>query len=137
MITLCQRERQNIYSHTHAVDILPTILQIARKSTPSWDEGRLLPGLGGVGDNNRSIFVVEAKSNPVFSPLKKATITIQKDDYKLIYYTGYGLENSFELYNIRDDMEELNNLYPQSPTIAKTLRDELLDSLSDADQPYK
>jgi len=132
-----QRNRQDVYSHTHAVDVLPTLLQIAGRPLPSWTEGKLLPGFGGVDDNNRSIFVVEAKSNPAFSPLRKATIVIQKDDYKLVHYTGYGTDDSFELYNLHEDMEELNNLYSQNPAIAKSLREELLDSLSDADQPYK
>jgi hypothetical protein len=34
------------------------------------------------------------------------------------------------------DVEELEDLYPAQPAIAKHLREELLDSLLDADKPY-
>ena len=97
----------------------------------------MLPSFGGVANDNRSIYVVEAKSSPAFNPLKKATIVMQKDEYKLIYYKGYEAEDSFELYNLHENIEELTDMYPQNPAIAKTLREELLDSLSDADRPYK
>lgn len=131
-----QQKRNDIYTHTHAVDLLPTISQIAGKPIPAWGEGNLLPGLGGIEDQNRSIFVVEAKSNPAFTALKKATTVIQKDEYKLIYYTGYEAEDSYELYDLNADLEELEDLYPAKPAVAKTLKEELLDSLAAADKPY-
>jgi hypothetical protein len=69
--------------------------------------------------------------------LGKSTIVMRKDGYKLIYYTGYEAEDTFELYDLNTDIEELDDLYPRDPAIAKMLREELLDSLSDADKPYK
>lgn len=132
-----QNKRHDIYSHTHAVDVLPTLLKLAGKPSPAWGEGKLLPELGGVEDNARSVFTVEAKSNPAFTPLRKSTIAMHKDKYKLIYYTGYEKEETFELYDLSVDVEELDDLYPQNPSITNTLKEELLDSLSDADKPYK
>ena len=132
-----QKDRRDYYSQTHAVDILPTVTQLAGKPIPSWSEGQLLPGLGGSEDQTRGIYVVEAKYNPAFTALSKATIVLQKDDYKLIYYKGYDAEDSFELYDLKADIEELDDLYPMKPVIAKTLSEELLDSLSDADKPYR
>jgi arylsulfatase A-like enzyme len=132
-----QQKRSDVYTHTHAVDLLPTIAQIAGRPIPSWGQGKLLPKLGGLEDQSRSIYTIEAKLNPAFAPLHRATIALQKDDYKLIYYTGYESEDSFELYNLTEDIEELDDLYPIKPAAAKTLKEELLDSLSDADKPYK
>jgi arylsulfatase A-like enzyme len=132
-----QQSRRDIYTHTSAVDLLPTIAQLAGKPIPTWGEGKLLPGLGGMEDQSRSIYVVEAKSNPAFQPLKKATTVIQKDEYKLIRYSGYETNDSFELYDIKADLEELEDLYPTKPAVAKTLREELLDSLATADKQFK
>src|SRR5688572_28880566 len=131
-----QKSRHDIYAPTHAVDVLPTILQLAGKPIPSSSEGRLLPGLGGVEDMQRSIFMVEAKNSPAFQPFKKATIAMQKGNYKLIYYMGYEPEDTFELYDLHADIEELDDLYPAQPTIARQMKEELLDSLLDANKPY-
>jgi hypothetical protein len=111
-------------------------LQLAGKPVPSWGEGRLLPGLGGVEDMERSLFIVEAKNSPAFQPFKKATIAMQKGNYKLIYYTGYEPEDTFELYDLHADIEELDDLYPAQPAIARRMKEELLDSLFDANKPY-
>lgn len=132
-----QRDRREVHSPTHAVDLLPTIAQIAGKQIPAWSEGKVLPGLGGLEEQGRSIFMVEAKYNPAFNPLKKATLVMQKDEQKLIYYTGYEGQDSFELYDLNADAEELEDLYPTQPAAAKILREELLDSLADADNLFK
>lgn len=131
-----QRTRRDVYAPTHAVDVLPTLLQLAGKPIPSLCEGRLLPGLGGEEDMERSMYVVEAKSNPAHRPLKKATLAMQKGNYKLIYYTGYEPEDAFELYDLDADIEELTDLYPEQPRIAKLMREELFESLLAADKPY-
>ena len=131
-----QKSRRDVFAHTHAVDVLPTLMQLAGKPTPAWSEGRLLPGLGGVEDMERSSFTVEAKNAPAFQPLKKATIAMRKANYKLIYYTGYELEDSFELYDLDADIEELDDLYPVQPAIAKRLKEELLEALFAANKPY-
>lgn len=132
-----QKLRHDIYAPTHAVDVLPTLLQLAGKPTPSSSEGRLLPGLGGIEDMQRSIFMVEAKNTPAFQPFKKATIAMQKGNYKLIYYTGYEPEDTFELYDLHADIEELDDLYPAQPTIARWMKAELLESLFDANKSYR
>src|SRR5688572_28227859 len=131
-----QKSRHDVYAPTHAVDILPTLLQLAGKPIPAWSEGKLLPGLGGVEDMERSSFIVEAKNTPAFQPFKKATIAMQKGHYKLIYYTGYESEDAFELYDLHADIEELDDLYPAQPAIARRLKEELLESLFAANKPY-
>ena len=131
-----QTTRRDVYSPTSAVDILPTFLTLAGQPVPSWAEGKVLPGLGGEEDMDRSIFVMDAKNSVAFRPFTKASVAMRKGNYKLIYYTGYEAEDSFELYDLDADLEELNDLYPQQPSFAAQLKDELLDSLSDANKPF-
>jgi arylsulfatase A-like enzyme len=131
-----QKTRQDIHVPTHAVDVLPTLLQLVGKPVPAWSDGKLLPGLGGIEDMERSLFIVEAKNSPAFQPFKRATVAMQKGNYKLIYYTGYEPDDTFELYDLYADIEELEDLYPSQPTIARRMKEELLESLFDANKPY-
>jgi len=131
-----QLTRRDVYAPTHAVDVLPTLLQLAGKPAPAWCEGKLLPGLGGVEDMERSFFIVEAKNSPAFQPFNKATIAMQKGNFKLIYYTGYEPDDTFELYDLNADIEELDDLYLAQPAIARRMKEELLVSLLDANKPY-
>ena len=60
-----------------------------------------------------------------------------KGNWKLIYYKGYdNYNNIFELYNLHDDLQEMENLYKQNTRIASLLKDELLNALHLADQPF-
>ncbi len=131
-----QTSRNDIYSATSAVDLLPTFTHLAGKPTPVWCEGTLLPGLGGETDDERSLFVIEAKSNSALRPLTKATVAMRKGNHKLVYYTGYDAEDSFELYDLAEDIEELEDLYPAGPSFAQPLKEELLESLFEANKPY-
>ena len=101
-------------------------------------DGKTLPGLGGEEDVERSIFTVEAKENSAFRPLTRASVSMIKNDYKLIYYFGYARAPSkFELYNLRDDVEELNNLFVKDPAVAAGMKAELLDALDASDRSLK
>jgi arylsulfatase A-like enzyme len=131
-----QASRQDIHAPTNAVDILPTLASLAGKPIPEWCEGKPLPGFGGAEDFERSVYSVEAKSNPAFGPLNQATVAMRKGNLKLMYYTGYEADESFELYDLDQDAEELQDLYPDNPSEAKRMKDELLDALDRANQPY-
>ncbi len=135
-----QQSRNDISQPTNSVDVLPTLLHLANQPIPDWCEGALLPGLGGEYDPQRATFSVEAKLNPAFAPLKVATIAMRKGPYKLIHYLGYsgqiGQENyppqfadAYELYNLEEDLEEMNDLYSKETTIATQMKSELLDAL--------
>jgi arylsulfatase A-like enzyme len=133
-----QMQRNDIVTPTSAVDLLPTILHIAGQTIPSWCEGRVLPSIGNHGDEEeRSVFAVEAKGNPKQAPLTKVTAALVKDRYKLIGYTGYkSYETEFELYDMDNDPEELENLYSVNRVLAADLQRELLTKLQEVDQPY-
>ena len=133
-----QSARQDIFAPSVNVDILPTLLSIAGMQIPDWCEGQALAGFGGRENDQRSLFAVEAKTNSAFAPLKKATIAMHKGQFKLIAYLGYeGLEETYELYDIRNDPEELIQLSAANPSEFPSMKEELLDRLADANRPYQ
>ena len=132
-----QKERQDVYSTTSCLDVLPTLLSIAGRPIPDWCEGTLLPGFGGKPDPQRSIFSMDAKSNLAYAPFTIASVSMRKDNYKLTYYKGYTSEDFFEMYDIEADPEEMNNFYASAPSVAKTMKEELLHRLDLANAPFE
>jgi len=129
-----KRQRTDIFSPTISLDVLPTLLSLAHREIPVWCEGDLLPGLGGVEDYERNTFSMDAKENSSFAPLKKATISMRKGKHKMIYYSGYELKDTFELYDMENDLEEMNDLYLDGGSLSKSLAEELLDKLQTVNQ---
>jgi arylsulfatase A-like enzyme len=127
-----QKNRHDIYHPTSNVDLLPTFMEIAGKKPTVNLEGKILPGLGG-NDEARSIFSMEAKECSAFGNLGSgATVSMIKGEHKLIYYTGYSKRpDTFELYNLKDDVEEMKNLYSLDVVTASKMREELLDNFQD------
>jgi len=132
-----QKERLDVFSPTSSTDLLPTLLSLAGKGIPAGLERRILPGLGGQEDFQRSIFAVEAKENSAFGPLTKATIALIKEGKKLIYYTGYPqYPQVFELYDLVEDIEESKNLFAEDTVTAARMKEEMLDVLARANRPF-
>jgi len=133
-----QIERQDVYTSTSCIDLLPTLLHVTGQSIPEWCEGEILPPYGEKEpDLNRSIFVVEAKSNPKYRPFIKSTFALFRGQYKLIYYIGYDdFDGVFELYDLANDPEELNDLYDSSKSIASDLSNELLTRIQQVNEEY-
>jgi len=130
-----QKTRRDVFSPTSNVDVLPTILKILGQDLPPFMDGKILPGFGGEDDYERSIFSIEAKRNSALLPLTQASISMIKGHKKLIHYLGYaGYEDSFELYNLQDDIEELNDLFNQDIVSASIMKDELLEALVSANR---
>jgi arylsulfatase A-like enzyme len=132
-----QTGRQDIYSRTSNVDLLPTLAHLTGNPVPNWAEGTILPGLGGVGEQNRSIFVLDAKQNSSFEPLTQYSASLTKGDYRLTYYVYPPKIQRFELYNLAEDPEELSNLFSKAGSVAKPMQDELLNTLLEADRLYR
>lgn len=131
-----QSERYDIYANTSNVDILPTLIHLAGKSIPEWCEGTVLPGLGGMMNAERDIFVVEAKKNPANLPLRKATTVLIKDNFKLIHYFGYKHYNDeYELYDLKNDPNEINDIFPSYP-YSLDLKSILTSQEKLSDQPF-
>lgn len=133
-----QRSREDVWTPTSAVDVMPSLLHATGQPLPAWCEGRLLPTLGGdPADPERSIFVVEAKANAKSAALTRATLALIKGPHKLIHYRGYpGYENEFELYDVQRDPEELENLYATQKDVAADLQHELETKIDEVNRPY-
>ncbi len=124
-----QKTRQDVNIPTSSTDVLPTLAHLSGAEVPSWCEGQILPALGGAGDLQQSVFMMNAKYNSAFKPLTRATFALRKGPYKLIYYRGYAEyhhKDAFELYDISNDPEEVNNLNSARSSVARDLRAELL-----------
>ncbi|NVM26375.1 MAG: sulfatase-like hydrolase/transferase [Desulfobacterales bacterium] len=133
-----QQQREDVYTPTSCIDLLPTLLQVTGQTIPDWCEGEVLPTFGDKeASGGRSIFSVEACRTPKHAPLTKATAALIKDQYKLIHYFGYdGYENGYELYDLANDPEEMEDLYLSRKSVAADLQSELEEKLREVNQPY-
>ena len=132
-----QKLQHDVFSPTSGVDIVPTLLSLAGRPVPLESEGVLLPGLGGVDDFQRSIFSIDTKSTHVRGPIRTATVSLRKGNYKLIAYLGYeGMNDGFELFDLQNDPEEMNNLVQSKPETLKDLRNEIDLKLREVNRPY-
>ncbi|MGC1379313.1 MAG: sulfatase-like hydrolase/transferase, partial [Anaerolineales bacterium] len=127
--------RQDIYTQTSGVDILPTLAHLTGNPIPSWAEGKILPKLGGEESRDRSVYTVDAKQNAAFAPLTKMSIALTRNDHRLVYYRYPKLEQ-FEFYDLANDSEELRNIYSFQPALALQMKAELLDKLAEVNRPY-
>jgi len=127
-----QKDRRDIYHSTSNIDLLPTLLHIGGKKSLAGLDGKVLPGLGG-NEDARSLFSMEAKKCSSFGDLVNgATVSMVKGEHKLIYYTGYPRRpDTFELYNLKDDMNEMKDLYLLDTVTASQMKEELLDNFEE------
>jgi arylsulfatase A-like enzyme len=129
-----QQSRRDVRQLTSNVDLLPTLAALAGQPIPGWCQGFSLPGLGGGEDPQRSLFVVEAKANPAFGPLRKATLGLMRGPYKLVHYLGYKYySNNYEFYDLENDPQELHDLYPDHP-VSKDMQLELDAKLAEVNR---
>jgi arylsulfatase A-like enzyme len=134
-----QQTQQNVYTHTSCVDILPTLLHLVGIDRPDWCEGEVLPTITGVElVTDRSIFSVEGKSNPKRAPLTKRTVSMIRGQYKLVHYLGYeNYDDIYEMYDLNNDPEELNNIYFSQKSIASDLKALLSEQLIKVNSRYE
>lgn len=130
-----QEERIDIHALTNTVDILPTLLYLNQKPLPDWLEGEVLPPFKLENQPDRVIFGADFRHNPKEGPYNNGTVMMRKGDYKLTYLFGsediYENLNGtlYELYNVKEDPEELENLYQSQPELANSLIQELKDKM--------
>ena len=98
------------------IDYLPTICEWLGITLPEGVEGRsflnVLSGKGNAVLNDRSLFWHYPHYYPTTSPVS----AIRQGDWKLIEFFEY---NHIELYNLKEDEGETNNLKETHPEIAK------------------
>lgn len=134
-----RRTRQDVYSNTSSVDLLPTLLHVTRGQQAAWSEGDVLPPYSTMHDSDRNVYVVQARKNAAHRPLTEATLALIKGQYKLMYFTGYeelGGEERIELYDLEKDPEELNDLSASKRETTAEMLNELKQKLAEVDEPY-
>ena len=135
-----RKSRTDIYSNTSAVDVLPTLLHVTGQKQADWSEGTVLPPFGPELNAERNVYVIQAKSNEQYAPITVATTTLVKEHYKLHYFFGYhelGAGNErMELYDIKNDPEELNDLSSSKRETTTELLSELKQKLAEVNEPY-
>lgn len=131
-----QARRKDVWALTSGVDLLPSLAQLVGQDPPSNADGAILPGFeGSVDVPDRSVFVVDAKSNPKRSPLRKASVAMIKGAHKLILYRGLdGESDQWELYDLQNDPDELHDLYENDTQVGREMEAELLAALAAADE---
>ena len=137
-----RKSRTDVYSPTSSIDLLPTLLHVTGQQSANWTEGIVLPPFSSTSiHQNRNIYTLSARNNEKYAPLNVATIALIKDQYKLMYFFGYDElvttgEERIELYNLKKDPEELNNLYQSKNETGVELLNELKAKLAEVNQPY-
>ena len=119
-----QAVRRDVHAHTSAVDLLPTLLQVAGIERPEWCEGQVLPSVGDhPAEAERAVYCVDAKGSSKFGPLTKRTVSVIRGDYKLVHYLGHtGYDDVYEMYDLSQDPQELTNIYSSRSDVASDLQ---------------
>jgi len=134
--------RMDVHAQTSAIDVLPTLLHVTGQSQVDWTEGETLPPYGQIApDSDRSIYVLEASGSEKYSPLTNASVALIKGSYKLMYFFGYDQlggprSERIELYDVKNDSEELNDLSSAKRETASELLNELKQKLSEMNELY-
>ncbi|MDH5605782.1 MAG: DUF4976 domain-containing protein, partial [Anaerolineae bacterium] len=118
-----------------------TLMRLTGHPLPDWGEGLVLPPFNASGEHaDRAVFSMESDENEKYGEFTVGTFMIIRDGVKLIYYFGYPSQPDnkpyYEMYDLKDDPEELNNLYAEESSLARRLREELHAKLREVDQPY-
>ena len=135
-----QKERVDVYQPTSSTDVLPTILSVLGKPLPASLEGLPLPGYAGglPPDPGRPVYAFVSKSTPARGRLGAYTIAMRRGDLKLIKYRGYKhIPETYELYDLRQDPEERQDLYATRPDLADMMRSLLQAKEDQIDPPVR
>lgn len=130
--------RLDVHNPTSAVDMLPTLLHVNGKNVPDWTEGTILPPYANA-DPGRPIFVVRANKNHPNAPITRASVSLVRERYKLLYFFGYterDLNEKIVLYDIEADPQELVDLSSLHPEIVARMLAEIKNKLAEVDKPY-
>ncbi|MFC1936747.1 sulfatase [Chloroflexota bacterium] len=134
-----QKNREDVYACTSAVDVLPTLMHINGKAVPDWCAGEVLPPFREDEiDDQRPVFTIDSKGSMPKVPLSYGSIMMRKGDYKLMYYFGYPELPPdipyYELYNFAADPEEYLNLFIYDRPRAESMEAEIKTHLAEAER---
>jgi arylsulfatase A-like enzyme len=134
-----QKERVDVTIPTSCIDVLPTVLHLAGKQPPDWAQGQILPTFGGPeAGSERSLFALEAKNNPKMAPLRIGSVVMIKNGHKIVRYFGFGSRrDGYELYDVQNDPEEMNDLYEQRQNLTQVMKTELDAKLQQVNRDFQ
>lgn len=137
-----QQERVDIFAPTSAVDVLPTLLHVTGQQVPAWCQGLALPPFAPAENlQNRPVFTQHLRRNPPGAKLDHGSFSMIQGDYKLAYYYGWpqqqGKNALVELYNIREDPDELIDLSPAEKDRTGDMLHALQNEIELQDAPFR
>jgi arylsulfatase A-like enzyme len=138
-----RKQRQDIYLPTNGVDLLPTLLFLTGNAIPETCEGVVLPPYVQTDTlSGRSTYSMRIKKNAKYAPLQLGSFVQVNENHKLVYYFGYPEIEQFggemiELYDLKQDPEELHDLAPEHKTLASDLLAQLKDKLEQVNRAYR
>ncbi|WP_298511161.1 sulfatase [uncultured Kordia sp.] len=112
------------------MDVFPTLLELALNKNVANVDGESYANVlkGKDSWENRTVYWISRKARPHSTGDSKAAV-VRKGDYKLIQFLG---TDTIELYNLKEDISEENNLANKEPEKAT----ELLQLLKDWKKTY-
>jgi arylsulfatase A-like enzyme len=128
-----QAEGRIINDVVEQIDIPATILEFTGVPIPLWMEGRsLVPLIHGEKISSKPALSMTLMRNPVHkSQITKGTIAVWEGDYKLIHYLE---KDKNMLFNLRQDPEEIHNLFDIEPDISQRLLVLIKENLEKANE---
>jgi arylsulfatase A-like enzyme len=136
-----RKTRLDINTPTSAIDLLPTLTQLAGLPIPDWNEGVVLPPFNSDPvDPERGIYAIRSFYTKWNAPINNFfSIALIKERYKLHYYFGYAKLQGGELIHLFDveaDPEELVDLAETHKDVADQMLAEIKAQLAEVNQPY-
>jgi arylsulfatase A-like enzyme len=133
--------RIDIHNNTSSIDVLPTLLFKTDQTIPNWLEGNILPPFVDLpSTKERNIYSFETRKETKGKLIDKATATLIRGEYKIIYYFGYEELDPpgelIELYNIKSDPEEMKDISKDHHILAVEMVDLLKSKLEEINLPY-
>ena len=128
-----QKAGLTVYHLVEQIDIPATILNMAGISIPAWMEGRsLVPLMLDEGISSEPVFSMNFQKNPSRGHrITIGTIAVWDGDYKLIHDLN---EGQSLLFNLREDPDELNNLFNSEPETGMRLLELVMERLDEVNE---
>ncbi|UCD09027.1 MAG: sulfatase [Dehalococcoidales bacterium] len=129
-----------------AVDLMPTILDLFGQEIPSYVEGRsLLPAVRDTKTPGREVvftacpFINAGDTDQLVDHLLRRCVvpsmtTVTTDEWSFLHDCAPG---GSELYNMKSDPDQLNNVIDQHPDIARNMHKYLVDFMRETNVPQR
>ncbi|MBP7653294.1 sulfatase [Candidatus Dependentiae bacterium] len=122
------------------IDIMPTILELLNLKPVEYLRGKsLISMITGKEQQDRTVFSETSRSGYNEPNPEKVTdyiSCVRTSEWKLIHYQYEETPSRFELYNIKSDPAEQNNVIDSNPEIVKDLKKQLFDWHMKCEQIY-